>query len=320
MTARTDATQLPPVEARTDGTLLLADPNGRPIGPAEVDASQYPIAVAWDDLLQDDTLDDDVPSRHADDLYRKVSQVLEHVYGTAHAEREAELAQALRVPSLREWIRHPEGFFANHLAGYSKSRRRAPIYWPLSTQSGGFTAWLYYPRISGAMVAACVNRLRADDDTLKREEDRLLTARHAGALAADGQERLDRLGSERRERTELREALRDLVDRNFQPHLDDGAVVNAAPLAAWFRNPAWRDVAKETWGELQNGEHDWSHLALWLRPDEVRARCQTEHDLAIAHGREDLYVPPANAAARRGRGRRRASQLALRNTERGDDD
>jgi hypothetical protein len=315
LAARTDATSLPPVEARPDGTLLLVDAPGRPFGPAEVAVSQYPIAVAWDGLLQDDALDDNAASRHADDLYRRTSQVLEHIYGAVHAEREGELAQALSVASLREWLRHPEGFFADHLARYSKSRRRAPIYWPLSTRSGGFTLWLYYPRISGAMLAACVNRLRVGEDALKRDEDRLLATRRAGALPAGGQDRLDHLGSERRERTDLREALRELVDRNFQPHLDDGAVVNAAPLAAWFRNRTWRETAEETWGELQRGEHDWSRLALWLRRDEVLVRCHTERDLAIAHGRDDLYAAPGPSTTRPSRRRGRSSQLAVRDTQ-----
>src|SRR5439155_9633048 len=142
-------------------------------------------------------------------------------YGAAQAEREAELAQALGVASLQEWIRHPDGFFADHVTRYSKSRRRAPIYWPVSTTSGGFTLWLYYPRISSGLLAACVNRLRAGDDVLRGEEDRLLAAQHAGTQPVGGQERLDRLVRERRERAELRESLRELVEQNFQPHLDD---------------------------------------------------------------------------------------------------
>jgi hypothetical protein len=315
LTARTDATPLPAVERTAEGTLVLLDSEGQPVGYAEVTASQYPIGVAWGGLLQDDALDDDAPSRHVDDLYRRVSQVLEYVYATVHAEREGELAEALRVPSLREWIRRPDGFFADHLMRYSKSNRRAPIYWPISTTSGGLTLWLYYPRISAAMLAACVNRLRVGDDALRIEEDRLVTSRRAGTLPSNGQERLDRLGSERVERTALREALRELVDRNFQPHLDDGAVVNAAPLAAWFRNRTWRETTREKWEEIQNGEHDWSHLALWLRGEEVLARCRTERDLAIAHGREELYLPPRTGRTRRSRGRRRPTQLSLRATE-----
>jgi hypothetical protein len=313
LAARTDATRLPRVEVGPGGGLLLLDEEGRPAGPAEVDANRYPLTAAWDGLLQDDALDD-TRSRHTDDLCRRVSQVLEHVYGSAHGEREAELAQALGVASLVDWIRRPDGFFADHLARYSKSRRRAPIYWPLSTASGGFTLWLYYPRISAGMLASCVNRLRAFDGALQGEEDRLVAARHAGTLPSGGQERLDRIASERRERTALREALRELVDRGFEPHLDDGAVVNAAPLATWFRNRTWREVAEETWREIEAGEHDWSKLALWRRPDQVLERCRTERDLAIAHGREDLYEAPESTAKRR-RKRRRQMEIALRDSD-----
>ena len=37
--------------------------------------------------------------------------------------------------------RRPTGFFADHLKRYSKSRRQAPIYWPLSTAKGSYTLW-----------------------------------------------------------------------------------------------------------------------------------------------------------------------------------
>ncbi len=40
---------------------------------------------------------------------------------------------------------------------YSKSRRQAPIYWPLSTASGFYTLWLYYHRLTDQMLYACVN-------------------------------------------------------------------------------------------------------------------------------------------------------------------
>ena len=88
-------------------------------------------------------------------------------------------------------------------------------------------------------------------------------------------------------------------------------MVNAAPLARWFRNRTWREAAEKTWAEIQAGEHDWSHLALWLRRDEVLARCRNERDLAIAHKCENLYVPPPKKQQRRGRRRQDAEQLTL---------
>jgi len=313
LAARTDACILPLIETDSDGTPWVLAADGTRLGRAEDDAGAYPVDIAWDGILQDDGLDDGAPARHIDDLYRRTSQCLELVYGAAHAEREAELAEALGTDSLRTWLRRPDGFFADHLARYSKSKRRAPVYWPLSTASGGFTLWLYYPRLCGAMLSACVNRLRENERLLQREEAGLLAMRSHGALSGEGQGRLERIGVALRERAELREALNGLVNRSFAPHLDDGAVVNAAPLARWFRHRGWREAAQTVWDEVERGEHDWSHLALWLHPEQVLRRCRTERDLAIAHGREDLYESPPEKP-RRGRRRGGNGQLALAET------
>ena len=322
LAARTDATRLPLTEADSDGVWRLVGANGEQLDRAETDFNSYPLQVAWDGILQDDVLDDGQPARGLSDLYRRVSQVLELIYGGAHAEREAELAAALGVDSVLDWLRHPDRFFSDHLSRYSRGNRlprRSPIYWPLSTASGGFTLWLYYPRISVAMLSGCVNRLRNSETALQTEEIRLLGARKAGTLTTDGQARLERIGAELGERVALREGLHGLVNRGFKPHLDDGAVVNAAPLAAWFRHRPWREAAETVWAEVQAGEHDWSQLAMWIRQDEVLARCQSERDLAIAHGREDLYDPPPEKPGRRGRGRG-ATQLPLTGGGGDDDD
>jgi hypothetical protein len=310
LAARKDATALPPTDTDPDGITWVRSEDGARQGSAEIVADAYPIDVAWEGILQDDGLDDASPVRHGEDLYRRASQILEQIYGAAHAEREAELADGLGVDSLQTWLRRPDGFFADHLGRYTKSKRRAPIYWPLSTASGGFTLWLYYPRFSAGMLAACINRLRDNERALQREETTLLTTRRNGSLPSDGQARLDQVRLELRERGELREALNALVSNGFSPHLDDGAVVNAAPLARWFRHRGWRDAAQTVWEEIQRGEHDWSHLALWLRPEEVLERCRTQRDLAIAHGRQDLFEPPPEKP-RRGRRRGKAGQLSL---------
>lgn len=280
---------------------------------AEVTAAAYPLTVAWEGILQDDALEDDAPSRHSDDLYRRVSQVLEYVYGTAHEDREGEIAQALGATSLRDWLRRPAAFFTDHLGRYTKSSRSAPLYWPLATESGGLTLWLYYPRLSTEMLAACVNRLRLMEDQLRHEEGRLEAARRAGDTAAS--DRLDRLAVERRERAALRDALKGLTDRGLRPHLDDGAVLNAGPFASWFQHRKWREEAQAAFAAIERGEYDWSHLALWLRGDAVLEKCRTELDIAIAHGRQDLYVPPERTPRRR---RDRANQLTLPGAEGGD--
>ncbi|WP_373508586.1 Eco57I restriction-modification methylase domain-containing protein, partial [Thiocapsa sp.] len=192
LAARTDAASLPATDPDADGKPWVLAADGARMGRAEIGADIYPFGVSWDGILQDDALDDGAPARHTLDLYRYMSQVLESIYGHAHAERETELAAVLGANSLLSWLRRPDRFFADHLTRYSRGNRlprRAPIYWPLSTASGGFTLWLYYPRLSGAMLAACVNRLRENEQALQREEAGLLAARRNGALSGEGQTR-----------------------------------------------------------------------------------------------------------------------------------
>ena len=46
--------------------------------------------------------------------------------------------------NVRRWLQ--KNFFKEHLKQYSKSRRKAPIYWPLSTASESYTLWILLSR------------------------------------------------------------------------------------------------------------------------------------------------------------------------------
>src|SRR5712692_6579358 len=47
----------------------------------------------------------------------------------------------------------------------------------------------------------------------------------------------------------------------YRPNLNDGVIINAAPLHRLFRFPKWAKDTKECWEKLQRGEYDWAHLA-----------------------------------------------------------
>jgi hypothetical protein len=72
---------------------------------------------------------------------------------------EAEACSLLGVDSLRHYFGNPNNFFADHLSRYSKSRRAAPIYWPLTSGGGSYTLWLYYHRLHDGSLYQCVNDL-----------------------------------------------------------------------------------------------------------------------------------------------------------------
>jgi hypothetical protein len=73
-----------------------------------------------------------------------------HLLFGANAESiENEVCQILNFPDLRTWFRDPKGFFAWHIKRYSKSRRKAPIYWLIQSAKKNYAIWLYYPRLLG---------------------------------------------------------------------------------------------------------------------------------------------------------------------------
>ncbi len=108
--------------------------------------STYPLRVTWNGILVDDAND-------PEDIVSRVREALRVTWGDRATAIEAEAIEILqgegRTPrDLRDYFRTPAQFFASHLARYSKSRRKAPIYWPISTASGDYTLWLYYPDLS----------------------------------------------------------------------------------------------------------------------------------------------------------------------------
>ncbi len=197
---------------------------------------------------------------------------------------------------VRRWLQRD--FFPQHLKQYSKSRRKAPIYWPLSTPSGSYTLWLYYPSLTSQTLYSAVNDFVAPK--LKQVEDDLSTLRvKASARTPDDEKRFADLTLFERELIDLREALLRIAP-TYRPALDDGVQITAAPLWQLFRHKPWPKVLKDTLDKLETGDYDWAHLAMAYWPDRVREKCKTDKSLAIAHELEALYVE-SEAKPKKGR-------------------
>jgi hypothetical protein len=85
--------------------------------------------------------------------------VLQLIFGDQYENVEAQIYSIVGTRLLRDYIQKPSGFFADHMGVYSKSKRYAPIYWPLSAPSGSYTIWLYYHRLTDQTLYTCVNEL-----------------------------------------------------------------------------------------------------------------------------------------------------------------
>ena len=173
----------------------------------------------------------------------------------------ADLMRHLKGKDLREHLR--KHFFKTHLSRYSKSRRKAPIYWPLYVPSGSWGVWVYAPSLSRETLyvveAAATSRLNAAEaeiNQLGRDRDNGSTGRSARELA-------DALHAEERLAEDLRVFAQEIgrvAALGWVPDLDDGIILCAAPLAGLF--PAWKDAATEL-ENIKAGEYPWASVSNW---------------------------------------------------------
>lgn len=217
-------------------------------------------------------------SGHPHDLPHLIEEVLNRV--------------SVPVPdNVRRWLQ--KDFFSFHLQRYSKSRRKAPIYWPLSTTSGSYTLWIYYPFLTSQTLFTAVNDfLDGPNGKLTQVSRECAELRQKGSSrSSDDEKSYEMLQTFEQELTDLRDTLLKIAP-TYQPNHDDGVQITAAPLWPLFRHKPWQKVLKDTWTKLEKGDYDWAHLAMNYWPDRVREKCKIDKSLAIAHGLESLYVEP----------------------------
>lgn len=254
-----------------DGLPLAAPPAG------------YPLTFPADGVLVDD-------AGHPRDLVRAVRSVFDTVFAASPNDANArwhEAGELLGTPDLRTWF--PRDFFEPHIKRYSKSRRKAPIYWQLATASGSYSVWLYIHRATSDTLFRVLNDFVGPKlDHEKAKLDGLTQEAGPNPSAAQRRE----LEQQETFVGEL-QALKTEVARVaplWKPNLDDGVILNFAPL--WRLVPQsriWQGECKKAWDKLQSGDYDWAHLAMHLWPERVVPKCSDDRSLAIAHGLEDVF-------------------------------
>lgn len=238
------------------------------VSPGMLEAGSVPFHSSLG-LLVDD-------KGHKDDIVAAVVAVYEKV-GIASPDPDV-----LRNTLARE-------FFADHLKAYSRNRRKAPIYWQLSTSAGGYSVWLYAHSISKDTLF----QVQADFvvPKLAHEERQLERLRIEAGNHPDRGQRAA-IASLERLIAELQAFQKELalIAPLWDPHPDDGVIINCAPL--WRLMPqhkGWQRDIKETWNSLCRGGYDWAHLAMRLWPERVVPRCANDRNLAISHGLENAF-------------------------------
>lgn len=222
------------------------------------------------DILVDD-------EGHPDDLAARSLAVAEHVRVDV-------------TENLRDWL--AKEFFPLHIKMYSKSRRKAPIYWQLSTPSVRYSVWLYIHAFNKDTLFCVQNDyIGGEKGKLPHEERRLESlARELrdGGTPAQRKE----LAAQESFVEELRAFLDEVkrVAPLWKPNLDDGVIINFAPLWRLVpQNKSWQKELKTTWDALCEGKYDWTHLAMHLWPERVVPQCAKDRSLAIAHELKNVF-------------------------------
>ena len=228
---------------------MLQGDDGLPLTQAP---AGYPLDIVWNGILVDDP-------DHPDGIIHRVIEVLESL--APHCPLPA-------TDSLQDYLRKPGkgGFWDDHISRYSKSRRKAPIYWLLQSSKKNYALWLYYHRIDKDLLfKALVNYV---EPKIRLETSRLETLRKQNVDAGASGKEAKRLAKEAEKQEDFLSELRDFEDKlrraanlHLDPDLNDGVVLNIAPLHELV---PWKE-AKNYWNELLAGKYEWSAISQQLR-------------------------------------------------------
>ena len=222
---------------------MLVGPTGLP----SQEPGEYPLSLPPDRILHDDPV-------HGFDIVRALENAGEELFAEGGVSLARNVAR-LTKGDLRGFMRRK--YFPGHLKRYSQSNRKAPIYWYLAAPSKEWGLWVYAPSLSREQLFAIA---RVSQEKLRRLSEEAGQLRRD--LESDG-------GREVREQLEMVEELTreievfykkadEVAQSGWEPDLNDGIILNAAPLEGLFADAKWRkDIAKHR-EKMENGEYPWA--------------------------------------------------------------
>ena len=247
---------------------MLQGPDGPPLPELPGD---YLLDLSLGGIIPDDP-------DHSDDIVGRVREVLELIWKDRAEAIEKEACEILGVKELRDYFRKPGkgGFWDDHVSRYSKSRRKAPIYWLLQSSKKNYALWLYYHRLDKDILFKAL--LNYVEPKIRLEQSRLDTLRAQKSALGDAAKSAKKIGKDIERQEALLGELKDFEEKLrraanldfgknldsrviYDPDLNDGVVLNIAPL--WELVP-WKE-AKSYWDELLAGEYQWSSMGKLLR-------------------------------------------------------
>jgi len=215
---------------------------------------------------------------HKDDLPARVEEALSLMLGE---EGTREVIDTLGG-DLRRYL--ARSFFPEH----AKLYRRRPCYWYLATEKKNYGFYLFCERVDrDTLFKIKTNylnpKLKVVKNRLKelRAKKGRVEGREKRALLREMEEAEAYLS----ELEDFASKLDGVISLGYDPHPDDGVLINLSPLWELVPWPKKGELEK-TWRELSSGSYDWSHMAMRLFPERVKEKCEKDKSLRIAHGLE----------------------------------
>lgn len=213
-------------------------------------------------------------------LASHVREVMVWLWGDRADDMEYELCQLIGCKSLQAYLSSPTGFFDYHFKRYTKSRRKAPIYWLLASEDGTVDYWVYYPKLSKNTLPQFI--------ILLREKGEQLRTRLNAALAAHDKTQETQVRAEQEQVEGMMEKLNRIIEAGYVPNHDDGVPVTASPLQHLAASRLWRTECEKNMELLAKGDYDWSHLAMSMYPARVAQKAKKDWCMALTHGLEHI--------------------------------
>lgn len=235
---------------------------------------------------------------HPQDLAARAFACLELMLGATEARdaiRNATGTDGEPVEALRGWLDRFTGqpaasFWRYHYQLY----RKRPVYWPFQSPQKTFTVWVFHEKI-GPNTLHAIKELA--DVQLNLLERKITDLRPAAATNRAKEKDLQKLLEQSDDIREFSNRLKAHIDAGYQSCIDDGVLLNAAPLHDLF--PNWTDT-KKAWEELKAEKYEWAHQAMRHWPERVTEACRSNRSFAIAHGVEHLCPAAPPKAAKKG--------------------
>ena len=234
------------------------------------DSNEASFAIPEDGIL---TMDADSPLS----LTMHVRDVMRYIWDERADDIEYELCQMIGYKNLQNYLESPTGFFDYHFKRYTKSRRKAPIYWPLSSEDGSLTYWVYYPKLNQNTLHSLILKLRDENERL-----------HSQIAATIDKTQQPLLRGRQQQVEGMMDELNIIINAGYKPNHDDGVPVTSCPLVKLIAHRGWKQECTENWEDLQKGESDWSHLAMSMFPARVIQKAKKDWCIALTHGLEHL--------------------------------